>query len=237
MTRFELRRNKLARAIRSEGAEAILITNAKNVTYLTGFTGGDAFLLVGRGVAVLISDPRYAQQLEEECPGLELAIRRPTVSVIAMAASVVKDAKVHALALEAASVTLSQFDQLDTLLPKITLVPTTGQVERQREIKDGDELRAIREAVRLAEQAFAVIRAALRPEQTEREIAFSLEHQIRLSGGAGCAFPPIVAVGPRAALPHAFPTERLVGEGNALLVDWGASATLLQRLDARAGDR
>ncbi len=71
-------------------------------------------------------------------------------------------------------------------------------MEKQREIKDKEEVDEIREAVRLAEQAFGVIRAALRPEQTEREIAFELEHQIRRFGGAGCGFPPIVAVGARA---------------------------------------
>ncbi len=68
-------------------------------------------------------------------------------------------------------------------------------MEQQREIKDKEEIDEIREAVRLAEQAFGVIRAALRPEQTEREIAFELENQIRRFGGAGCGFPPIVAVG------------------------------------------
>ena len=34
-----------------------------------------------------------------------------------------------------------------------------------------------------------MIKAALRPEQTEREIAYELENLIRGFGGAGCAFP------------------------------------------------
>jgi Xaa-Pro aminopeptidase len=226
MSRFEQRRKKLARAVRSVGADAVLITNFKNVTYLTGFTGDDSYLLVGRDLEVLVSDPRYTQQLEEECPGLELAIRTPTMTAIEMAASVVTRAKLQSLAVESASLTLSHFDQIDTLLPKVTLVPSTGLVEQQREIKDREEIAEIREAIRLSEQTFGVIRAALRPEQTEREIAFALEHQIRLFGGAGCAFPPIVAVGPRAALPHAVPTEQRVGDGDLLLVDWGATARL-----------
>src|SRR6266478_9075600 len=47
---------------------------------------------------------------------------------------------------------------------------------------------------------------------------------IRRVGGKGSSFPPIVAGGPRAALPHAPPTSRRVGEDPLLLVDWGASA-------------
>ena len=69
MTRFHQRRKKLASAVRRMGADAILITNFTNVTYLTGFTGDDSYLLVGAGVEVLLSDPRYTQQLGEECPG------------------------------------------------------------------------------------------------------------------------------------------------------------------------
>ena len=67
-----------------------------------------------------------------------------------------------------------------------------------------------------------MIRAGLRPEQTEKQIGDALEHQIRLFGGDGPAFATIVAVGPRAALPHAKLTDRRVGDGDILLVDWGA---------------
>ena len=44
--------------------------------------------------------------------------------------------------------------------------------------------------------------AALQPEQTEREVANELEHQMRRFGARGAAFPSIVATGPRAALPR-----------------------------------
>jgi Xaa-Pro aminopeptidase len=226
MTRFQQRRKRLASAVRRMGADAILITNFTNVTYLTGFTGDDSYLLVGAGAEVMLSDPRYTQQLGEECPGLDLAIRRPSATIISLVESVVKQAHVARLAVEAASMTLHTHDRIAAALPHVILIPMNGLVERQREIKDKEEVDAIREAIRLSEQAFGVIRAALRPEQTEREIAFELEHQIRRFGGAGCCFPPIVAVGARAALPHAVPTRQQVGAGDWLLMDWGATAGL-----------
>jgi Xaa-Pro aminopeptidase len=226
MTRFAQRRKKLASAVRRLGADAILITNFTNVTYLTGFTGDDSYLLVGPDAEVLLSDPRYTQQLGEECPGLDLAIRRPSATIFSLVESVIKQAHLARLAVEAVSMTLHMRDRIATALPQVELVPCSGLVEHQREIKDKEEIDEIREAVRLAEQAFGVIRAALRPEQTEREIAFELEHQIRRFGGAGCGFPPIVAVGARAALPHAVPTQQQVGAGDLLLIDWGATARL-----------
>lgn len=226
MARFTQRRKKLSSAVRRLGADAALITNFTNVTYLTGFTGDDSYLLVGAGAEVVLSDPRYTQQLEEECRGLDVAIRSPSGTTLGLVESVVKKARVTRLAVEAASISLALHDRLAAALPHVTLVPTNGLVERLREIKDRHEVDEIREAIRLAEQAFGVIRAALRPEQTEREIAFELEHQIRRFGGAGCSFPPIVAVGARAALPHAVPTQQQVGDGDLLLIDWGATARL-----------
>jgi Xaa-Pro aminopeptidase len=71
-----------------------------------------------------------------------------------------------------------------------------------------------------------VIRASLRPEQTEFQVAAELEYQIRRFGGAACSFPPIVAVGPRAALPHATPGQKRIGEGDFTLIDWGARSPL-----------
>ena len=66
-------------------------------------------------------------------------------------------------------------------------------------------LSVLRKAVWQAEKAFAVLRSTLRPEMTEKEAADELEHQFRLFGAKDASFPSIIAVGPRAALPHATP--------------------------------
>ncbi len=226
MTRFTKRRGRLSRAVTRTGADAILVTNFTNVTYLTGFTGDDSYLLVGDGIELMLSDPRYAQQIEEECPGLKVALRGPSTTLVSVLKSVVRKARISHLAVEAASMTLDLHSRMAEAMPQIRWSTTTGLVEKLREIKDKEEIAEIREAVRLAERAFGVIKAALRPEQTEREIAYELENVIRGFGGAGCAFPSIVAAGARAALPHAVPTDQRIGSGNLLLIDWGATARL-----------
>ena len=53
------RRDRLRRLVRQQGADAILVTNFVNVTYLTGFTGDDSYLLVTDKHDILMSDPRY----------------------------------------------------------------------------------------------------------------------------------------------------------------------------------
>ncbi len=173
MTRFAQRRQKLARAVKKAGADAILVTNFTNVTYLTGFTGDDSYLLVGDGVAVMLSDPRYAQQIGEECPGVDLVQRGPSTTLVSVAESVIKKAHIHRLAVEAASMTLHLHTRLAAAAPQVQLLPTVGLVEELRDIKDQDEIAEIREAVALAEKAFGVIRAALRASRRSGRLRMS----------------------------------------------------------------
>ena len=214
--------DKYRRLLKKSGEDAGLVTNFSNVTYLTGFTGDDSYLLVTRSDQILISDMRYEQQLQEECPGLDLEIRRPGVKMVDAVGKLVGAAKIGNLAVEAGSMTLSLYAAIDKKLAKVDLSPQEDLVEHLRLIKDKDEVARLRTAVRHAEKAFAVTKASLRGDQTELEVAHAIENQIRLFGGQGCSFPPIVAAGPRAALPHAAATTRRIGESDFTLVDWGA---------------
>ena len=224
MSRFENRRSQLRKLIRAAGADTILVTNFTNVTYLTGFTGDDSYLLVGPKETILVSDPRYTTQLEEECPDITVNIRPPGKSMLDGVAEAAKATKTATLAVEGDAMTVGLFGQLADKLLKIKLVPASGLVEQLRVIKDKQEIDEICLAARYAEKGFAILRATLRPERTEKEIAADLEYQMRLLGARGCSFPPIIAVGARAALPHAQPTDQKIGDGDFVLVDWGATA-------------
>ena len=60
----------------------------------------------------------------------------------------------------------------------------------------------------------------------ELEVAAELEYQARRFGAKALSFPAIVAVGSRAALPHARPTSRTIGESDFTLIDWGVNSGL-----------
>ena len=139
---------------------------------------------------------------------------------------VLKSAKTSRLGVEGDSMTLSLRERIAEKVPKVEIVTTSGLVEDLRLRKDKYEIEEIRQAVSYAERAFAVIRASLRPEQTEKQIADALDNQLRMFGAKGASFDSIVAVGPRAALPHARPTDRKVEESEFILIDWGASGRL-----------
>ncbi|MEK6248427.1 MAG: Xaa-Pro peptidase family protein [Planctomycetales bacterium] len=223
MSRFSTRRNKLRRLVK-KSAKSLLITNFTNVTYLTGFTGDDSYLLLMPKGEIMISDPRYTTQLQEECPDLDLEIRSAGTSILRSLCKLVGRAKIGQLGVEANSLTLAMYNHIGDAIPKVELVACHSLVEQLRCIKDKEEIRSLRAAVAVAERAFDAVRYSLRGELRERDVAHEIENRIRLLGGRGCSFPPIVAMGPRAALPHATPGEQRMDDHGLLLIDWGADS-------------
>lgn len=223
---FQGRRERLRRLMKKASLDALLVTDFHNVTYLTGFTGDDSYLVVRQDGETILSDPRYVTQLAEECPGVDLQIRPPGVNMLQAIARTVGSANAVRLGIEGDSMTVALRERVAHKLPKAQLATTSGLVERLRQIKDKEEVARLRAAVWQAEKAFGVLRATLRPEMTEKQAADDLEYQMRLFGAKDAAFPSIVAVGPRAALPHATPTAKKIGEDDFVLVDWGANEGL-----------
>jgi Xaa-Pro aminopeptidase len=230
MTIFESRRDQLRQLLKDKSVDALLVTQERNVSYLTGFTGDSSFLVVRRSGGpgeLLLTDARYTQQLAEECPGLELAVRATGVKQSDYTGEVLARLGPRNLGIESSDMSVAMFQALGEKLKATRLAPTENLVESLREIKDEGEIDEIREAIRIAERAFAVIRNTLRPERTEKEVADELEYQIRLFGGTCGAFPSIVGVGPRAALPHGRPTkDSKIGDYDFVLIDWGARGRL-----------
>ncbi len=226
MTNFAQRRSKLRSLLRKEGTDALLVTNFTNVTYLTGFTGDDSYLLVTTKNDVVISDERYTTQLEEECPGLELEIRGPGKQMLPTVAEVLKKAKLKKLSVEASSMTLGLHAGLEKASPDCELVPSTGWIEELRMIKDRDEVARTKNACEQARRAFEVVTAGLTTDMTESQVAADLEYQARRFGAKGLSFEAIVATGARAALPHARPTQQKLGAADFTLIDWGVNEGL-----------
>jgi Xaa-Pro aminopeptidase len=171
----------------------------------------------------MVSDERYTVQVAEECPGLDAYIRPPSQPLPQAVAQVLDRCGCRLIGFESGYVPVADLETLSDLLPPASWKGGRDRVERLRACKDPSEVAHIREAVAIAERAFVMFRAMIRPEDNEKALCDNLELYIRRAGGTGASFPSIVAVGDRAALPHAPPTDRRVEEAGLLLVDWGAS--------------
>ncbi|MFN0197985.1 MAG: M24 family metallopeptidase, partial [Planctomycetaceae bacterium] len=216
------RRGRLLHELKQLKCPAMLVTDAVNVTYLTGFSGDSSYLLIGKGVCVLLSDARYTVQIEEECPGLDAVIRKQNQTLLHAVQQVIRKAQCSQLGFESGTITFQQWQRLKSSLEQVEWIPLDGPVENLRQVKDATELAEIRLAVDQAQRGFALITAGLTGDMTELQVSHDLEHAMRRFGAAGVAFDPIVAVGARSALPHARPQTQRICEAPFTLFDWGA---------------
>jgi Xaa-Pro aminopeptidase len=238
LTRQAALRERLA----ALGFDLLVVQSLPNIRYLTGFTGSSGLLVVRPQDAVLVSDYRYAAQAPREV-GNAARVEIDQVSVWDRLKRVVHERPAGVGAFEAHIATVRDRERLEGLgLPRWEA--TGDLVERLRVIKDPDEVRAIRSAATLASEALAETLPAVRPGETEFEIAARLEAALRRRGSEWHPFPTIVASGPRAALPHAGTSGRAVERGEWLLLDFGAQVdgycadlTRTVVVGARADDR
>jgi Xaa-Pro aminopeptidase len=215
------RAERLAQLLGESGVDVVLVSELTNVRYLTGYTGTNGLAVVGPRTRTFITDFRYVEQAAEQVhPSFE---RLQAQQELVEAVPDVLPAGPVRLGFEDAHTSVRQHARLRELLGERTeLVPVNGLVEGLRAVKEPDELSAIRAATVLADAAFErLIRDGL-AGRTEREVAMTLEYDMRERGAERPSFDTIVAAGQHGALPHASPREVEIRRGDLVVIDWGA---------------
>jgi Xaa-Pro aminopeptidase len=215
------RPDRLIKLLPDAGADALLITNLVNVRYLTGFTGSNGLALIGPDARAFATDFRYVEQSAEEVdPTLD---RLPASQDLLEAAAEALPPREVRLGFEEANLSVRDHARLREKLPaRVELVGTHSLVERLRAVKEPDEAAAMRAAAAVADEAFEELVSRGLVGRTERDLATTLEFEMRRRGAARASFDPIVAAGPHGALPHASPRDTEVAAGQLVVIDWGA---------------
>ena len=90
--------------------------------------------------------------------------------------------------------------------------------------KDQAEVEAMRQAVKIAQDALEATLPLIKIGMTEKELSSELVVQLLRQGSEPeMPFAPIVSGGPNGANPHASPSDRKLQAGDLLVVDWGAT--------------
>jgi Xaa-Pro aminopeptidase len=224
------RRHSLVReAAARHSVDALVVTSRPNIFYLTNFTGSSAIAVLTPDRLHFVTDFRYLtaveslQQSADACPTLELTVVEGTYE--ATLAKLLASLNVQRVGFEAAHFTVSRYNWLASQLgsgrPGTALVPTEQIVERLRVRKDEYEIETFREAARRLSAVARGVFEEIRAGRTEQDIARSIDARIVGGGFERTAFETIVASGPQAALPHAHPTERTLGENDLVVLDFG----------------
>jgi len=214
------RLQKLRDKLIKKDLDAVFITQAHNRRYLSGFHGTAGYLIISQQKAILATDFRYTEQAKNEAPDFE--IHRITGNIKNWLPALVNELGIERMGFEGGDVNYEFFCQLRRVLTGIKLVSLSSFIEEIRTIKEPEEINYIIKASEITDAAFEYVESRLNPGITEKQVAWELEKAMRENGSEAIAFDVIVGSGPNAALPHAKPTNRVINEGDAIVIDMGA---------------
>jgi len=216
LTPYEGRSDRLAELVAERELDALLITHMLSVRYLTGFRGTNAVCVLTPERRTFFTDFRYTERAEAEVEGWERA--DAARELVPEAAKLLNGKS----GFDDVHMSVSEHCKLiETVEDRAELVAAGGLVEKLRRTKDEGELSAIAEAAKLADDVYRHTLERGLAGRTEKEVASVAVAGIR-ELGAEPSFPPIVAAGPNAALPHADPGDRPIGPNELIVFDMGA---------------
>ncbi len=212
------------------GVEAILVTNGTNRRYLTGFTAEDhaadelsgEAMITRDGVLLFAPSTNLPWAKSEAYEGVSVLPqeRRWTDSV----AATIRDMGVSRVGFEDATTTVQVYNELLESLGDhaVELVPVGAAVDTLRAVKSDDEMALLQTALRMTDDAFIAAERRIQAGMTEKQAADIIREELRNAGSEGEAFDTIVASGPNAAKPHHAPGDRVIEEGEPVIIDMGA---------------
>ena len=238
------RHAKTREAIRAAELDGLVVTHLPNVFYLTNVQSTAGIALVLRERLYLVLDFRYSAAAKEiwdspyGCPNAEIVPVERTYDETLTA--LVKRLDVKQLGIEGAYVPVNRANDLAKSLSgemgsggffadqtsknppdPISLVPTDGLVERQRIVKDAHEIEMLRKGGQLLSAVAVEVIREIKSGMREQEFAARIDWRIKTVGFERCSFETIVASGPNAALPHAHAGERVMRDGDLVVLDFG----------------
>jgi len=222
---LKVRQKAVRDAMKELGIDALLLTHAADLAYLTNFTGDDSVGIITERNFYLATDFRYQEQAALEAGWLEVYMREGKMSEILV--KIFAEARLKKIGFEANFTTFGQIDAINQAMKDgkqepVELVPLENVMVNIRKVKDDTEVDLVRKSVAIAEEAFTAIRSEIKVGQSENYLAGLLGFELRARGASNSSFPIIVAAGANSSLPHYRPEETLLLKDQPLLIDWGA---------------
>jgi Xaa-Pro aminopeptidase len=206
--------------MREQALNAMLVTRPENQRYLSGYTGGEAALLITPHKSLILTDFRYYEQVAEEAPDFQLVKVEGKLSLVLK--QVLKTHDIRTLGFESTHVAFDQYQEWKTACRGVKWIPLRDVVERLRLIKDDDELAVMKKAIAVSDAACDYIRQIMRVGMTEKQVAWELESFMRTHGAEALSFGLIVGSGPNGAKPHSVLQDRPIQKGEPVVMDLGA---------------
>jgi Xaa-Pro aminopeptidase len=223
------RHARIREALDALSLDALIVTPAANIRYLSNHAGSAGILVITRDALHLLIDFRYQeavrarQESTSACP--HLRIWEVPASYEEALIACLAEIGVTTVGFEAAHVTVARHawwqETIAARRLDIALRSTDRIIEQARMVKDASEIETLREAGAKLTDVMPAVLAAVRPGETEQRVAAAIEAAMRDAGYERMAFDTIVASGPHSAMPHYRAGTRTLTRGDLVVLDFG----------------
>ncbi|MFH1798892.1 MAG: Xaa-Pro peptidase family protein [Candidatus Omnitrophota bacterium] len=210
------------------GIDAVLVSDPHDIGYLTGgvYFSGVVLLITKKGRPFYFVDSMNSSLAGGLLKAGELDVVVIKVSMIETIRESAKKRGVKKIGFNGAQITVSFYQRLLALAPEIKLISEEkglfpGRiVEEIREIKTEEEIGVMRALAKKTVRVWNEVKSKIETGMTENQVSIMIDLCVR-GCGAENSFPTIAASGKNTAYPHAFVSQRRLGSGEHLLVDFG----------------
>ena len=198
--------------------QGLIISNPVNIKYLTNIDAEGVFLLT-RKDNIFITDGRYIEHVHS-------ILTLYDEIIVYDIADVSKDDYENFfmfcenVGFEENYVTYAGYKELIRKYKINNLVETENIIERQRMIKDKEEISNIQKACETTDDCFKYLLTYIKPGMTEKQIADEIEEYYK-QRAEGLSFETIVASGENTSKPHAVKKKKKIQEQDIITIDMG----------------
>jgi len=209
-------KNRISRLKNSLQSDGLVITNLKDIRYLSGFTGTSAIIYISADKEYFITDSRYELQINGQIP--EFYEKIITYDYYDALKKLCMTDNVVSVTEKCPLQTYKRLED-DGINP---LVETDGIIGILRQCKDEQEIDELQSAFQVAGDSFISALNKFQFGQKETEWAAALEYEMKIRGASGPSFDTIVGSGYRGAMPHGVASEKIVAADEPVVIDFGA---------------
>ncbi len=198
--------------------QGIIISNPVNIRYLTNIQA-EGVLLVTRKENIFLTDGRYIEDVHNT---LTLFDEIVVYDVRGLTRDDYENFFMFCenVGFEENYVTYAKYKEYMHKYKINSLVETENMIEKQRQIKDEEELESIKKACQITDECYAYILNFIKPGMTEKQIAREIDDYF-YKNAEGTSFDTIVASGENSSKPHAIPSDRKIQNVDIITIDMG----------------
>lgn len=211
----------LRERLKSLNLEGMIVSNPINIKYLTNIEPDiEGILLITRKENIYLT---YTMYIEDVNKTLTIDDEIIVADMRDVSNEEAENFFVFCenIGFEEKYVTYEQYKRLKQKYRINNMVETEGIIEKQRMIKDEEEIENIKKACQITDECFEYLLTFIKEGMTEKEIALEIEMFFKRHGAEGVSFDPIVASGPNSSIPHWKPGERKIQMADPILIDMG----------------